>query len=103
MYVQEDLQGPAKIFFDPNTLSPDGTTALDTFAFSGDGQVFAYSVQEKGQDWKIVKFRNVGTGQDLEDVLENSKWPNILWSPDNKGVFYSVTLAFLTAFQSLLK
>jgi prolyl oligopeptidase len=47
-------------------------------------------ISEKGSDWAKIKFRDVETGVDLEDVLENVKFSCLDWSFDNKRVFYNV-------------
>ena len=89
-YKQKELNGEASEFLNPNILSEDGTTALQSYTFSEDAKVLAYMIAEKGSDWGKIKFRDVETGNDLDDVLENVKFSCLDWSFDNKGVFYNV-------------
>ena len=44
-----------KIFFDPNKLSEDGTTAISFRSFTKDGTLLAYGLAEKGSDWNTLK------------------------------------------------
>ena len=55
--MQESLEAEPEVFFNPNSLSEDGTVALGTKAFSEDGELFAYALSESGSDWNTVKVR----------------------------------------------
>ena len=90
MYVQNSLDEPTRVFIDPNKLSEDGTVSLDSYEFTEDGKYLAYATSQSGSDWKVVHFMDVTTGKDLQDILYDSKWPSIEWSPDGKGIFYAV-------------
>ena len=92
LFVRDGLYGHPRLYFDPADLSEDGAVAFETFAFSGDGRYFAYLLQIKGSDWKVIKFRDMWTGRDLQDVLKDTKTAGIVWASDGTGVFYSVTL-----------
>ena len=62
MYVQDSLDSEPEVFLDPNKLSEDGTIALVGRSFSEDGQLFTYSLSNKGSDWvtiKVIKFYTV--------------------------------------------
>ena len=63
IYKQESLKDDPFVFLDPNTLSDDGTVSLATFAFSEDGNIFAYGLSKSGSDWFDVHFKNVATGK----------------------------------------
>ncbi|XP_027193679.2 prolyl endopeptidase-like [Dermatophagoides pteronyssinus] len=80
-----------EIFFDPNSLSEDGTVSLSPYicAFSDDGKWWSYGLQKSGSDWSSIRIRNVDTGKDLDEELIKVKFSNISWTKDNKGFFYS--------------
>ncbi|CAG7734559.1 unnamed protein product, partial [Allacma fusca] len=93
LYVQDSLSGEQREFLDVNKLSNDSSVSMEPvgfyYDFSNDGSVFAYSVQKNGMDWRTICFRNVSTGKDFPDKLENSKFPFIEWSKDDQGIFYT--------------
>ena len=63
--------------------------ALSGTSFSDDGTLFAYGLSQSGSDWIKIKFKDVKTGNDLEDVLEHVKFSCMSWTHDNKGIFYN--------------
>ena len=48
LYVMASLKDEPRVLLDPNTLSPDGTVALTSFAFSRDGNWLAYATSASG-------------------------------------------------------
>ncbi|BDA42115.1 Prolyl endopeptidase [Coccomyxa sp. Obi] len=93
IFTQSDLRGEPKVFLDPNKFSSDGTVALDSFTFSEDGRLVAYSTGSGGSDWRKIEVMRVdeasGEGKKLNDVLEYVKFSSIAWTHDNLGFFYN--------------
>lgn len=88
VYVKSSLEDPGRVLLNPNTWSEDGTTALGGMSFSKDGRYVAYGIQEAGSDWRTWKIRQVDTGADLPDTLENLKFTVPAWTLDGAGFFY---------------
>ncbi|XP_017313811.1 prolyl endopeptidase [Ictalurus punctatus] len=89
LYVQNSLNSPASVFFDPNTLSEDGTVALKMGRLSEGCEYFAYGLSSAGSDWVTVKFMKADDVTQLPDVLERVKFSCLAWSHDAKGIFYN--------------
>ncbi len=89
LYVADSTTDKGRVLLDPNKLSTDGTIALSGLAISDDGKTMAYGLSGAGSDWQRWKFRNVATGEDLPDVLEDIKFSGASWTKDGRGVFYS--------------
>lgn len=88
LFWMEGLSGEPKVLLDPNTLSADGTVAVIDLSISDDGSLAAYSIAEAGSDWITWHMRDVGTGNDLPDLVAWSKFSSASWLKDGSGFFY---------------
>lgn len=87
LYVQDALDGEARVFLDPNTLSDDGTVALVGTSFSNNGKYMAYTISRSGSDWREIYVIDAATGKRIDDHLEWVKFSNASWQGD--GFYYS--------------
>lgn len=76
-----------EIFLDPNSLSDDGTVALNGVQFSKDGKYASYSVSRSGSDWNEFFVMDAATKTLLPDHIEWAKFGAPVWCGD--GFFYS--------------
>lgn len=89
LWVRDGLDGPERLLLDPNGWASDGAMALAEWNPSDDGRLLAYSVQEGGTDWRVIRVVDVDTGRLLDDAVRWSKFSRIAWRPDGRGFFYS--------------
>ena len=78
-----------EVFFDPNTLSENGTVALHSASFTKDGSLFAYSLASAGSDWVEIFVKDTKTGELLPDHIKWVKFSGVSWTKDGKGFYYS--------------
>jgi prolyl oligopeptidase len=89
LYVRDGLKGEGRVLIDPNLWAKDGATALAEWNPSEDGKHLLYSVQDGGTDWRIVRVKDVATGQDLADEVRWVKFSALDWAKDGSGFYYS--------------
>ena len=87
IYQADELGGEARVFLDPNTLSNDGTVALNGIYHSHNGRWAAYSISRSGSDWQEFYVIDMKTGQLAEDHIEWAKFSGAAWQGD--GFYYS--------------
>ena len=87
LYRSATPDGEAEVFLDPNTLSDDGTVALNNVTFSRDGRYAAYSISRSGSDWNEFYVLDAATGRLLPDMVQWAKFGAPVWKGD--GFFYS--------------
>jgi len=88
LYVAESPNAAGRILLDPNTLSDDGTAALNTYAVSDDGRWLAYAISRSGSDWQEWRIRKVENAADLPETLTWSKFSGAAWAKDGSGFYY---------------
>lgn len=87
LYRTDTLNGTPEVFLDPNTLSEDGTVALQGLSFSNNGKYAAYIISRSGSDWNEIYVMDAKTKQLLDDHIEWAKFTGADWEGD--GFYYS--------------
>ncbi len=54
---------------------------------SPDHRLLAYSVDDKGSELYTLRFRDLKSGKDLDDVIPNTRG-DVVWASDSRTVFY---------------
>ncbi len=89
LFVMDTPSEVGQVLMDPNTLSEDGTMALTDWSPSEDGKFLAYATSASGSDWLTWRVRDVGSGEDLPDRIEWSKFSGAAWRIDGSGFYYA--------------
>ncbi|MDL2353063.1 MAG: prolyl oligopeptidase family serine peptidase, partial [Pseudomonadota bacterium] len=88
LFVRQGLGGAPRLLIDPNLWAKDGATALDDWEPSHSGKLVAYSVQDGGTDWRIIRLLDSVTSKVLGDEIKWAKFTGISWIGD-AGFLYS--------------
>ncbi len=87
IYRKRSLDADPELFFDPNTLSEDGTTTAENVGYSKDYKYVAYLISKAGADAGEFWIMDVETKSFIEDKLLNMRMTSAAWYKD--GFFYS--------------
>ncbi|HEX7878917.1 MAG TPA: prolyl oligopeptidase family serine peptidase [Candidatus Eisenbacteria bacterium] len=87
LYVKEN--GASRVLVDPNTLSGDGTTALDWWYPSPDGRLLAWGSSKNGDEWSTLRVRDVESGSDRIEAIPRTRAASVAWLPDGSGFYYT--------------
>jgi len=88
-----DDPGTENVIIDVNEINPEGTTSIDFYVPSHDGQFVAVSLSEKGSEIGTVCIFEVVSGNRLSDEIPRVNGPtaggDVAWSIDGSGFYYT--------------
>ena len=83
----------ARIIVDPNVLNPSGTTAIDWFVPSPDGNLVAVSLSENGSEDGTLHVFNATSGAEVEAPIPRVQFAtgggSLAWRADSQGFWYT--------------
>ena len=89
----DDPDVPEQLLLDVNELADDadgtGYVELGITVYSPDGRMLAWSVDRDGDEVYELRFRDLETGLDLDEVVPRSYYGGA-WSADARHFFYTV-------------
>lgn len=81
--------GPEQVILDANELADGhGYLSLGNFEVSPDHRLLAYSIDTNGSESFTLHFRDLVTGEDLDDTVEGTYYTGA-WSADGRTFFYT--------------
>jgi prolyl oligopeptidase len=85
--------GTERTLVDPIAIDPAGTTTLDSWQPSWEGDLLAYQLSEGGTEESIVRVMDVATGEIVDGPIDRARYSPIAWLPGGKAYYYTRRLA----------
>ena len=89
LLLRHGLHGDPVVLIDPNGMNQENTVSLDFWAPSRNGKYLAYGLSRNGTEMATLYIKDVDSGEDLSDVIENCRYSAVRWLPDDSGFFYT--------------
>lgn len=95
--VEPDPQAPGgereRVLVDPVALDPAGTTTLDAWQPSKEGDLLAYQVSHGGTEESVLHVLDVATGEPVDGPVDRARYSPVAWEPGGRSFFYVRRLA----------
>jgi prolyl oligopeptidase len=85
--------GSVRVLVDPTALDPAGTTTLDAWSPSWEGDRLAYQLSVGGDEESQLLVLDVATGELLEGPIDRCRYSPVAWLPGGEELFYVRRLA----------
>src|SRR3954447_406357 len=85
--------GSVRVLVDPMTLDAAGTTTLDAWSPSWEGDRLAYQVSVGGDEESRLYVLDVTTGELVEGPIDRCRYSPVAWLPGGEELFYVRRLA----------
>ncbi|WP_188037398.1 prolyl oligopeptidase family protein [Actinotalea sp. JY-7885] len=80
--------GRARTLVDPVALDPAGTTTLDAWQPSIEGDLLAYQVSSGGTEESVLHVLDVATGELVDGPIDRARYSPVAWLPGGEAFFY---------------
>jgi prolyl oligopeptidase len=85
--------GSERVLLDPMALDPAGTTTLDAWSPSWEGDRLAYQVSTGGDEESQLHVLDVATGKLIDGPIDRCRYSPVAWLPGGDELFYVRRLA----------
>ncbi len=83
-----DPDGTERVLIDPVDIDATGTTTLDAWQPSKEGDLLAYQLSEGGSEESSVRVLDVATGEIVDGPLPRTRVSPIAWLPGGEAFYY---------------
>ncbi|HEX5016670.1 MAG TPA: S9 family peptidase, partial [Actinomycetes bacterium] len=80
--------GSERILIDPMQLDASGTTTLDSWQPSKEGDLLAYQLSEGGTEESVIRVMDVTTGEIVDGPIDRARYSPIAWLPGGEAFYY---------------
>ncbi|MGY1708392.1 prolyl oligopeptidase family protein [Geodermatophilus sp. SYSU D00758] len=88
-----EADGSTRVLVDPMALDPTGTTTLDAWSPSWEGDRLAYQLSTGGDEESRLHVLDVATGDLLDGPVDRCRYSPVAWLPGGGELFYVRRLA----------
>jgi prolyl oligopeptidase len=85
--------GTVRVLVDPMAIDPAGTTTLDAWSPSWEGDRLAYQLSTGGDEESRLYVLDVATGEQLDGPVDRCRYSPVAWLPGGGELFYVRRLA----------
>jgi prolyl oligopeptidase len=82
-----------RVLVDPVALDPAGTTTLDAWQPSKEGDLLAYQVSHGGTEESVLHVLDVASGTLVDGPIDRARYSPVAWEPGGAAFFYVRRLA----------
>src|SRR6056297_1117639 len=83
-----DADGTERVLIDPMELDPSGTTTLDAWQPSKEGNRLAYQISEGGTEESVLYVMDVATGDVIDGPIDRCRYSPIAWIPGEEAFYF---------------
>jgi len=77
-----------RVLIDPMALDPSGTTTLDGWQPSWEGDRLAYQLSEGGTEESVLRVMDIETGENIDGPIDRTRFSSIGWLPGGDQFYY---------------
>jgi prolyl oligopeptidase len=88
-----EADGAERVLVDPMALDPAGTTTLDAWSASWEGDRLAYQLSTGGDEESSLYVLDVATGEVVDGPVDRCRYSPVAWLPGGDELFYVRRLA----------
>src|SRR4051812_20359821 len=88
-----EADGTERVLVDPMAVDPSGTTTLDAWSPSWEGDRLAYQLSTGGDEESRLFVLDVATGEQLDGPVDRCRYSPVAWLPGGEELFYVRRLA----------
>jgi prolyl oligopeptidase len=85
--------GTVRVLVDPMAVDPAGTTTLDAWSPSWEGDRLAYQLSTGGDEESRLYVLDVATGKQVDGPVDRCRYSPVAWLPGGEELFYVRRLA----------
>jgi prolyl oligopeptidase len=80
--------GTERVLLDPMAIDPSGTTTIDAWQPSKEGDLLAYQLSEGGTEESVLRVMDVATGEHVDGPIDRARYSPVAWLPGGKAFYY---------------